>query len=578
MDFMMFPPLPSKPVVLGGAGLHNRGQTVLAKSIPHARPQHPSRRGSTSSTTSSTSSLEDEGYGSFEDSSPIKNISGKDRAVSVSPTPSGPTIFRRGSEVDNMLAFEMDMDVVVPKSDKSSPSLAAALLPELLRIVLAMLDDSDSSLYRQRTLAACCLVNRYWHGVATGALWQAPELLTEHAFDRFVKGCILSSRGASVKHGNGIFVRRLDLNRIRLHEPTHTPLLRVLASACTTMRSLKLWCEQLSMHTLQILALASPHLDTLVVAGHLANWHDTALHSFTTLLSRLHTIQIDVGFDGDAGRARLARLVSTNVGPTLRHFRMAGADSDTRVASITRRCPNLQVLLYGWSNLTESALRTVASTLPDLRVLDLRGCQRAVTPLSMDALVLGCPALESLDISFTSGGDAVIHSLVAHASNLHTLIMAGYACSEPALVRLLHYRGAQLKVLSLAWFGGNMTDATVRAMAKYCTRLEKLDLRGCANVSEDALRGLVEGCGKLRVFKLEGPGGWGGEDAMRDDTQQEQEGGHHHHVGVPMVGHVNGAGAGAGAAGGVHPAREFLDELRRTFYSEELVRLEESMM
>nr|KAJ3407037.1 hypothetical protein HK105_003444 [Polyrhizophydium stewartii] len=475
-------------------------------------------------------------------------------------------------------------------------------VPELLAIVLKHVRAvSGSPAEAQRTLHSVCLVNRHWHSCAVGALWEQPFLASDTSIAKLAAACIppsvcpplstslrlqlalspLEMQPARPSHADrdaaspkaaslGRLVRRLDLSRVRLHEPSDSSVLATLATYCTRIRMLRIWCESLDIFMLQRLATCSRHLDTLVIAGHLGPWievGDTSLAGLVGVVSRLRVVQIDVGFDGDSGRNRLARLVAASVGPSVRHLRLAGADDDERVMSLCDRCPNLEVLLYGWANLTPRAVHHIAARTPNLRVLDLRGCQKAVTPAAMHDLALKCTRLESVDLSFTSGGDGVIASLAEHAANLHTAILAGYTCSEQMLIRFVARVGARLRVLSIAWFGGVLTDAGVLAIAKHCPNIEKLDVRGCRQVSEAALRTLIAAASRLVVLKLEGPGGW---EAATPAAAPPAP---------PTAVQRRHRRASAPATAAQHAdvsRRLFLLDLKRRFPSDELVRLEEA--
>lgn len=574
MDTMMFPPLPAKMVSVGESD-HAGGQVGLNAQFGKGSPSFPRRRASNSSVTSTTSSLEDEGYGSWEDS--FKHIE-KTYARAASDNGSIHDVDEAAviPDHDNPMGFEMEMDHHDPvpvhtianatpavfcsavkevvRTRTSSPT-ATYLLPELLRIIFATLDVTATPHVRQKTLASCALVNKYWNQVATPTLWSNPDLISEHHISLFVKGILLSSRAMNISSNlnnrypqtNATYIRTLDLTKVRLHEPTHTKELQTLAKTATRFRTLKLWCEQLSLSTLNSLTSTSPFLGTLVVAGHLSTAYTPSYETYelSQTLATLHTIQIDVGFDGDAGRSHLAHLVSTSTGRSLRHLRMAGADADKHTKTLVQNSPHIHTLLYAWSNLTLTGL-TYISTLPALRVLDLRGCQQAVTVKSITHLFQSCP-IEKIDISFTGGGNAILDVLTEYGPRLDTIIMAGCAVTPASMHKFLYKRGKNLKSLSVAWCA-SLDSTLLQTIGKHCKNLEKLDVRGCA-VHEKGLRQLVVACIGLRVLKLEGA----------SDSANE----------VESVGeNDNEAGIGG----------EFLDEMRRRFAGEEVVRIEESMM
>ncbi|KAJ8323835.1 hypothetical protein QVD99_007014 [Batrachochytrium dendrobatidis] len=397
------------------------------------------------------------------------------------------------------------------------------LLPELLVLVhkyIYALCGSPST--TQRTLYACSRVNKHWYMHSIACLWEHPYLPTESSIIRFAHSCIppvlikfntdapdsnnTPTTSCISNTSNGFLVRKLDFGRVRLHDPFHSFIFNTVAKYCTELRAVRLWCESLDIFTLQHIVTCSIHLDTLVVTGNLGRWIDVCdfnLKGFVDVVSKLSVLQVDVGFDGDFGRNRLVRLISSNVSSSIRHLRLAGADDDERIMAICNKCPNLQVLLCAWSNITEQCISHMATSIPDLRVLDLRGCQKAVTSAGMHQLLSHCHHLKGIDLSFTSGGDDVLASLIDCTDSMSTIILAGYACSEAMLVRLIKHMGTHLRVLSIAWFGGKFTDTAMAALAASSPFLEKLDIRGCRHISVTAIQFLVEKCKRLTILKLE---------------------------------------------------------------------------
>ncbi|KAH6581918.1 hypothetical protein BASA50_009663 [Batrachochytrium salamandrivorans] len=418
-----------------------------------------------------------------------------------------------------------------PKIPNSSIRKYSIFLPELLCLVhkfTRVISPCPRS--AQRTILSACLVNKHWYECSMSMLWEHPYLASENTVLKFANSCNSSPHpfipeinhihtGSSTRDSfsdlslrkNGSLVRKLDLGRVRLHDPTHSSIFAILAAQCTSVRAVRIWCESLDIFTLQRLATCSPFLDTLIISGNLGPWIDvcdSSLVNFVHVLSTLRVLQVDVGFDGDSGRNRLSRLISANVGPSMRHFRLAGADDDERVMDICGRCPNLEVLLYGWGNITDRAIIHISTLVHNLRVLDLRGCQKAVVPHAMQLLFSRCRHLESIDLSFTSGGDEVLISLIQYSHTLRTIILAGYSCSESVLLHLIERMGVSLRVFSIAWFGGKFTDSALAALVSSCPLIEKLDIRGCRHVSVEAIQSLVDKCKRLTVLKLEGPGSW----------------------------------------------------------------------
>ncbi|KAI9104815.1 hypothetical protein DFS34DRAFT_214656 [Phlyctochytrium arcticum] len=423
-----------------------------------------------------------------------------------------------------------------------------------------------SRLVRQRTLAACAAVNRYWNSVATPILYAAPDIPTEPVLDCFMRTCLLYSssmdemdccsaeeeyqhglhgtmdgfspravvdddtlqlqtRTGNKTHSPTRFTKRINLLRLRLHEPTHTSILLTLGKSCRNTHTLKLWCERLDITTLSTLLYSMPHLHTLILQGHIGSYPPTDPPILHHSIHHISTIHIDVGFDGDAGRSKLANLVAASVGPKTTYLRLTGGDSESHLKSILGRTGSaLKTLLYPWSNLSADSLLLIAQHTPQLRTLDLRGCLHAVTPTTIRTLVLNAPHLHSLDLSFTSGGEDVLLALTS-APSLRTLILSGYKqATELSLITLLSHL-PNLTTLSLAWLGTAVTDRVLRALTVYCPHLQKLDLRGCPAILESGLRGLADGCSDLRVLKIEVLARWGpgdDDDDEEDDDEDEE--------------------------------------------------------
>ncbi|TPX57364.1 hypothetical protein SpCBS45565_g08218 [Spizellomyces sp. 'palustris'] len=498
------------------------------------------------------STEEDEGYGSWEDQSPIWGLKRIE-----------PVTFKFTQDESTPATIPIRRPSFCVRSNQASQ-----LLPELLTIILSMVKDETDELAldhaatpiwplcnrrttRQRTLASCALVNRYWNAVTTPVLYSSPDLPTESTLYKFIRTCtyhIYTPHMSPTMH-----TKSLNLLRLRLHEPTHTQVLLTLAKTCSNIHTLKVWCERLDIKTLTILLESSSRVRTLILQGHIGSYPAEDPQALQDSIRKLHTIHIDVGFDGDAGRSRLAGLVSRCSGPQTSYLRLSGGDTEEHIASILETSGrSLRTMLYPWSNLSPASLLHIAQNAPNLRTLDLRGCLHAVTACTIRTLLQNSPHLHSLDLSFTSGGEPVMEVLTA-SQNLHTLILSGYKqTSERTLANLLMHL-PKLKTLSLAWLGTAVTDEVLQILTKrHDSRLEKLDLRGCPCVSEQGLTALVEGCTALRVLKIEAHARWG--EGGEDDVAHDEQDGFMH--------------------GRRRPSAEFLQELRAGFASTELVRLE----
>ncbi|CAE7833430.1 unnamed protein product [Symbiodinium microadriaticum] len=154
--------------------------------------------------------------------------------------------------------------------------------------------------------------------------------------------------------------------------------------------------------------------------------------------------------------------------------------TDATVQRVVGRASNLQRLdLTRCPRVSEMGITLICETLPELRVLRLYAMSQlsAESFLSLQKL----PLLEELDLCGCRAEDAAVEAFLAAA--------------EP---------GA-LKILNLTWCPA-LTDASMLAVAKHCTRLTWLSFFGNLNITATAVEALAAApCGAtLRALDLRG--------------------------------------------------------------------------
>lgn len=154
--------------------------------------------------------------------------------------------------------------------------------------------------------------------------------------------------------------------------------------------------------------------------------------------------------------------------------------TDATVQRVVGRATNLQRLdLTRCPRVTEMGITLICETLPELRVLRLYAMSQlsAESFLSLQKL----PLLEELDLCGCRAEDAAVEAFLAAA--------------EP---------GA-LKILNLTWCPA-LTDVSMLAVAKHCTRLTWLSFFGNLNITATAVEALAAApCGTtLRALDLRG--------------------------------------------------------------------------
>ena len=144
-----------------------------------------------------------------------------------------------------------------------------------------------------------------------------------------------------------------------------------------------------------------------------------------------------------------------------RDFRFEG------LQALARSCAALQSLnLSGCFQVSTLALRAIASGCGGLKALRLGSCPR-LTPRGIAAILDGCASLELLAMSGCG------------------------ACVTDALLRPLARARTALVTVELAG-SEKLSAAGVRAIARGCPRLARLDLSNCRLINDDAMLALAE--------------------------------------------------------------------------------------
>lgn len=454
--------------------------------------------------------------------------------LTVSKTPHMP-VKRSASRKDDEGYGSWDRGKRPGFPNVACPSPATHLIPELIWEITSWLSSGTEE--SQQALLSLSLLNTHWAEYVRPRLWQAPLFGSEESFKAFTRGLMGLPNPTLDVEMDGChpeftianqhpwlaiaadedeclsqealqklaWIKVLDLSRVRLYEPAHKAAFALLSTHCPNLITVKLWIEDPALQTLSQFLVKSTTLANVSLVGHIRSW--SLHHSPSTLnkaIGRLQSIHIDVGYEGDVGRFRMAKLIGQAVGPGLRHLSLLGSGPEELVRSVVERAPNIQSLVYSWSGLSERSLCLLGHHATQLRILNLRGCHFAVQPLPMRELLQGCPNLSQLDVSFTQGGTDTLRVLRDHGKSLKVLILSGYTCDESAMLYFLSERGRQLTVLSLAWCGALLTTPVLRSIGSHCPRLEKLDLRGLAHEPESTLRRVIKRCPLLRVLKVEG--------------------------------------------------------------------------
>jgi len=141
------------------------------------------------------------------------------------------------------------------------------------------------------------------------------------------------------------------------------------------------------------------------------------------------------------------------------------AFTDEGIGVIIRHCHSLKTLHLSFcTKITGSGIALYSERELPLRELILLGC-RGITAESLARIAKCCPHLVTLDLSAVPAAEIILPSIAKS--------------------------GAAWRALGLAWLPG-VHDASLAAVARYCSELRILDLQGDTQVTDTGLRSIAE--------------------------------------------------------------------------------------
>lgn len=214
-----------------------------------------------------------------------------------------------------------------------------------------------------------------------------------------------------------------------------------------------------------------------------------------------------------AGRSELARLLQTSprllahVAPTVTAFAMWSSlrwrerrVTHAAVAAVARRFPNLRaVSLRGCRYVPEAAL-----ALADCRALtavDVSDCR--VTACGLVVLAAACPRLAAWNLADSDVDDHGVAALAHACTRLRRLELGGCArVSDVGVLAVARSRGATLRHLDLGWRVPRVSAAAAAAVAAACPALEWVDLCGLGSLDAAAVLAFEAHCPRLPRWVL----------------------------------------------------------------------------
>ncbi|EQC33358.1 hypothetical protein SDRG_09334, partial [Saprolegnia diclina VS20] len=310
-------------------------------------------------------------------------------------------------------------------------------------------------------------------------------------------------------------VRRLECLEIANAIKVSDAGMRTLALHCSTLRTLNIsGCTGVAGAGLGAISDHCTNMRRLSIANcsHLDEWVLVRLfYNFQ------HLEHLDV-----AGCAQVADTTLKTLGFQCRQLTFLNISfcsqvSDTGVVSVAQYCTRLETLLVATQKgrvnerVTDISCLSLGEHCPKLRVLNVSGCT-FVSDVGIAWLVQGCSHLESLDLTYCFKlTDEGLRSIGANAPSLHTLRIGHAKNVSDVGLRFVSEGCPHLKVLSLRQLY-LISDGVMRnfgleglqAVAATCPQLSELDLAGCFQVVERALKSLGAGCRELVKVSLKG--------------------------------------------------------------------------
>ena len=267
---------------------------------------------------------------------------------------------------------------------------------------------------------------------------------------------------------------------------------------------------------------------------HLTN---ASIQSIITYCTTLESLSISWEGINNEGMGILA-TISTLKEFYLNIFEHITSGGIRKVLKANKNLEKLSISTY--SAINDNLLRCISLSLPNLRELTLKvgeGCEDISDSSSFIAITQHCPLLENIEIDDWPLGDSFILSLSQYCLRLRHLLVdwdsgedddEALPITEAALTRLFQ---ACPDLRTLRNIPATATDASLRALATYCVRLEAVGIlwnkhvtnaglcdlfkacksltdvhiRSCYNITDESVFTLVRHCPLVRIMTLDSP-------------------------------------------------------------------------
>lgn len=194
---------------------------------------------------------------------------------------------------------------------------------------------------------------------------------------------------------------------------------------------------------------------------------------------------------------QLFSIIAQTLGPKLKelHFAPHTMD-DAGLSVIATSCPNLEVLdLYGCPRISGDSMLKLTQNCTSMRKLDLSYCVRLSQSPDNQSLWTLPITLTNLSLCGIMLDDKeILVEALERLRNLQTIRLCGISClDDETFTKIMEKRGASLSEIDLSGMRkSDFTDEGLRAISQYCTSLEILNISMCHMFTGDTLLPLLE--------------------------------------------------------------------------------------
>ena len=276
----------------------------------------------------------------------------------------------------------------------------------------------------------------------------------------------------------------LEVFRFGISNGNISDILKCISNTCIKLRILEYHCNadeeeeeevaQPSRTSVLALVRACPLLEELDIDY---NYDDKVLKALGQSCPNLRIFKSD--YNSDCAVFTNTGLIALSKGcPELTYLHIANATTitDEGVISVAQYCHKLtSIYIYKNTNITSTAFSVLLQSNPRITDINLRHCS-VINDESIQAIAQYCPHLTRLEID------------------------DDYKKLSQGILTVLSMGCKALKELTIC--STSISDTTVSHLATHCTKLTKISILACRNVTQQSLTSLLEEGDNLLMISM----------------------------------------------------------------------------